>query len=92
MKIEDLREVKTRFSRYKKDLSKTGSVVITKKQPALRPLVPVTEDTDPEDLALSRVTLWWAQKVTKHGVAADAAWSGKSITPSASLSDDPRLM
>jgi Antitoxin Phd_YefM, type II toxin-antitoxin system len=30
MKIENIREVKTRFSRYVKDLAKTGSVVITK--------------------------------------------------------------
>jgi len=30
MKIENIREVKTRLSRYIKELSKTGSVIITK--------------------------------------------------------------
>jgi prevent-host-death family protein len=48
MKIETIREVKTRFSRYIKDLSKTGSVVITKNSRPCAALVPVTEDTDLE--------------------------------------------
>ena len=53
MRIENIREVKARFSRYLKDLSKTGSVVITKNGRPCAALVPVAEDTDLEALALS---------------------------------------
>jgi len=59
MKIENIREVKTRFSRYIKDLSKTGSVVITKNGRPCAALVPVTEDTDLEALALSQNKRFW---------------------------------
>jgi prevent-host-death family protein len=54
MKIQSIREVKPRFSRYIKQLSKTGSIVITKNGRPCAALVPVTEDTDLEALALSR--------------------------------------
>ncbi|MGD0673472.1 MAG: type II toxin-antitoxin system Phd/YefM family antitoxin [Candidatus Binatus sp.] len=30
MRVENIREVKTRFSRYVKEMSKSGSVLITK--------------------------------------------------------------
>ena len=53
MRIENIREVKARFSRYLKDLSKTGSVVISKNGRPCAALVPVAEDTDLEALALS---------------------------------------
>ena len=53
MKFENIREVKARFSRYLKDLSKTGSVVISKNGRPCAALVPVAEDTDLEALALS---------------------------------------
>ena len=59
MKIENIREVKTRFSRYIKDLSKTGSVIITKNGRPCAALVPVTEDTDLEVLALSQNKRFW---------------------------------
>ena len=59
MKIESIREVKTRFSRYIKDLSKTGSIVITKNGRTCAALVPVTEDTDLEVLALSQNKRFW---------------------------------
>ena len=59
MKIENIREVKTRFSRYIKDLSKTGSVVITKNGRPCAALVAVTEDTDLEALALSQNKRFW---------------------------------
>ena len=54
MKIENIREIKTRFSRYVKDLPKPGSVLITKNGRPCAALVPVTEDTDLEALALSQ--------------------------------------
>ena len=59
MKIENIREVKTRFSRYVKELPKSGSVLITKNGRACAALVPVTEDTDLEALALSQNNRFW---------------------------------
>ncbi len=59
MKIENLREVKTRFSRYVKELPKSGSVVITKNGRPCAALIPITEDTDLEALALSRNKRFW---------------------------------
>ena len=59
MKIENIREIKTRFSRYVKDLPKTGSVLITKNGRPCAALVPVTEDTDLEALALSQNKRFW---------------------------------
>ena len=59
MKVENIREVKTRFSRYVKDLPKSGSVLITKNGRPCAALVPVTEDTDLEALALSQNKRFW---------------------------------
>ncbi|MGA8570091.1 MAG: type II toxin-antitoxin system Phd/YefM family antitoxin [Candidatus Binataceae bacterium] len=59
MKIENIREIKARFSRYVKDLPKTGSVLITKNGRPCAALVPVTEDTDLEALALSQNKRFW---------------------------------
>ena len=59
MKIENIREVKTRFSRYIKELPKSGSVVITKNGRPCAALVPITEDTDLEVLALSQNKRFW---------------------------------
>jgi prevent-host-death family protein len=59
MKVENIREVKTRFSRYVKDLPKSGSVLITKNGRPCAALVPVTKDTDLEVLALSQNKRFW---------------------------------
>jgi len=59
MKIENIREVKTRFSRYVRDLPKSGSVVITKNGRPCAALVPITKDTDLEVLALSQNKRFW---------------------------------
>ena len=59
MKVENIREVKTRFSRYVKDLPKSGSVLITKNGRTCAALVPVTEDTHLEALALSQNKRFW---------------------------------
>ena len=59
MKIENIREVKTRFSHYVKELPRSGSVVITKNGRPCAALVPVTEDTDLEALALSQNKRFW---------------------------------
>lgn len=59
MKIENIREVKTRFSRYIKELPISGSIVITKNGRPCAALVPVTEETDLETLALSQNKRFW---------------------------------
>jgi prevent-host-death family protein len=59
MKVENIREVKTRFSRYVKELPKSGSVLITKNGRPCAALIPVTEDTDLEALALSQNKRFW---------------------------------
>jgi antitoxin (DNA-binding transcriptional repressor) of toxin-antitoxin stability system len=59
MKIQNIREVKTRFSRYVKELPKSGSVLITQNRRPCAALVPVTEDTDLEALALSQNKRFW---------------------------------
>jgi prevent-host-death family protein len=69
MKIENIREVKTRFSRYVKELSKTGSILITKNGRPCAALVPVTEDTDLEVLALCQNKRFW--KLIDDAIAAN---------------------
>jgi len=59
MKVENIREVKTRFSYYVKELAKSGSVLITKNGRPCAALVPVTEDTDLEALVLSLNKRFW---------------------------------
>jgi prevent-host-death family protein len=59
VKIENIREVKTQFSRYVRELPKSGSVVITRNGRPCAALVPITEDTDLEVLALSRSKRFW---------------------------------
>ena len=59
MKVENIREVKTRFSRYVRDLPKSGSLLITKNGRPCAALIPVTEDTDLEALALSQNKRFW---------------------------------
>jgi prevent-host-death family protein len=59
MKIENIREVKTRFSRYVRELPKSGTVLITKNGRPCAALVPVTNETDLEALALSQNKRFW---------------------------------
>ena len=59
MKIENVRTVKAKFSRLISELPKTGSVVITKNGKACAALMPITEDTDLEALALSQNKRFW---------------------------------
>jgi len=59
MKIENIREVKTRFSHYVEQLPKSGSVLITKNGRPCAALVPVTDDTDLETLMLSQNKRFW---------------------------------
>ncbi len=59
MKIENLRNAKARLSRLVSELPKTGSVVITKNGKACAALMPITEDTDLEIMALSQNKRFW---------------------------------
>jgi prevent-host-death family protein len=84
MKIENIREVKTRFSRYVKDLPKSGSVLITKNGRPCAALVPVTEDTDLEALALSQNKRFW--KLIDNAIArgkkrASSIWRTSEADP-----------
>jgi antitoxin (DNA-binding transcriptional repressor) of toxin-antitoxin stability system len=54
VKIENIREVKTRFSRYIKELSETAPSSLPKNGRPCAALVPVTEDTDLEAVPLSQ--------------------------------------
>ena len=75
MKIENIREVKTRFSHYIKDLSKTGSVVITKNGRPCAVLMPLTEDSDLEVIALSQNKRFWKLFDTAVAKADKAGWT-----------------
>ena len=59
MKIENVREVKAKLNRLITELPKTGSVVITKNGKACAALMPITEDTDLEVIALSQNKRFW---------------------------------
>lgn len=59
MKIENIREVKTRFRHYVKEPPRSGSILITKNGRPCAALVPVTDDTDLEALTLSQNKRFW---------------------------------
>jgi prevent-host-death family protein len=59
MKIESIRQVKSRLNQIVSSLAKEGSVVITKNGRPCAVLMPVTEDTDLEIVALSQSKRFW---------------------------------
>jgi prevent-host-death family protein len=59
MKIESIREVKANLNKIVSALPEEGSVVITKNGRACAVLMPVTEDTDLEIVALSQSKRFW---------------------------------
>ncbi len=59
MKIESLREVKTKLSQIIKKLPSDKSVVITKNGRPCAVLFPVTEETDLESLLLAQNKEFW---------------------------------
>ena len=59
MKIESIRQVKSNLNRIVSSLSTEGSVVITKNGRPCAVLMPVTDDTDLEILALSQSKRFW---------------------------------
>ena len=75
MKIENVREVKARLNRLISDLPKTGSVVITKNGKACAALMPITEDTDLETLALSQDKRFWSMFDAAYERAEKEGWA-----------------
>ena len=59
MKIESIREVKANLNRIVGALAEEGSVVITKNGRPCAVLMPVTEDTDLEIVAISHNKRFW---------------------------------
>ena len=59
MRIENIREVKAKLSQMVKELPEEGSVVITKNGRPCAVLMPVTEETDLEVVALSQNRSFW---------------------------------
>ncbi|HUI25581.1 MAG TPA: type II toxin-antitoxin system Phd/YefM family antitoxin [Candidatus Kryptonia bacterium] len=59
MKIESIREVKANLNKIVGALPDEGSVVITKNGRPCAVLMPVTEDTDLEIVALSQNKRFW---------------------------------
>lgn len=73
MKIESIKAVKARFNRIVSDLSRDGSMVITKNGKPCAVLMPITKDTDLEIVALSQNKRFWQlydsaiEKANKRG-------------------------
>jgi len=59
MKIENIRDVKTNLNKIVGRLPEEGSVVITKNGRPCAVLMPVTEDTDLEVIAISQNKRFW---------------------------------
>ena len=59
MKIENIKAVKARFNRIVSELSRDGSMVITKNGKPCAVLMPITKDTDLEIVALSQNKRFW---------------------------------
>jgi prevent-host-death family protein len=59
VKVENIKEVKARFNRIVNELATEGSVVITKNGRPCAVLMPITEDTDLEIVALSQNKRFW---------------------------------
>ena len=59
MKVENIKEVKARFNRIVSELATEGSVVITRNGRPCAVLMPITEDTDLEIVALSQNKRFW---------------------------------
>ena len=59
MKIQNIREVKAKLSQIVSSLATEGSVIITKNGRPCAVLMPVTEETDLELVALSQNRGFW---------------------------------
>ena len=59
MRIENIEKVKARLSQIVRELPKEGLTIITRNGQPCAALVPITEDTDIEALALSQSPAFW---------------------------------
>jgi len=59
VKIENIREVKAKLNKIVNSLPEEGSVIITKNGRPCAVLMPVTEDTDLEIIAVSQNRGFW---------------------------------
>ncbi len=76
MRIENIREVKTNLNRIVGTLPLEGSVVITKNGRPCAVLMPVTEDTDLEVIALSHNKRFWQLYDAAVRRAEKSGWTG----------------
>ena len=75
MRIENIREVKAKLSQMVSELPQEGSVVITKNGRPCAVLMPVTEDTDLEVVALSQNRSFWKLFDGALDRAAEQGWT-----------------
>jgi len=81
VKIESLREVKAKLSKFVNDLPSHRSVVITKKGRPCAVLLPVTEETDLEALLLSQRKEFWQLLDRAHGEGKKKSFTKLSDLP-----------
>ena len=75
MKIENIRAVKARLNQIVGALPEEGSVIITKNGRPCAVLMPVTDDTDLEIVALSQNKRFWATFDRAVRRADDEGWT-----------------
>jgi prevent-host-death family protein len=75
MRIEPVRQVKARLNQILRDLADDGSLVITRNGRPCAVLMPVTEDTDLEVVALSQNRRFWRLYDRALGEAARRGWT-----------------
>lgn len=75
MRIQNIREVKEKLSRIVRDLPEEGSVIITKNGRPCAVLMPVTEDTDLEIVALSQNRRFWKLYDASHARGEREGWT-----------------
>ncbi len=75
MKIETIRNVKTTLNRIVRSLPATGSVIITRDGRPCAVLMPLTEDSDLEVIALSQNRAFWRQLDQAQRRAEKRGWT-----------------
>ena len=75
MRIQNIREVKAKLSQIVANLPQEGSVVITKNGRPCAVLMPVTEETDLETVALSQNRRFWEIYDEAIGRAEEEGWT-----------------
>jgi prevent-host-death family protein len=81
VKIESIKEVKARFNRIVNELPREGSMIITKNGKPCAVLMPITEDTDLEIVALSHSKRFWKMYDAAVEQADKKGWTPLGWTP-----------